>query len=120
MHGVHGGRVKACFLRGYGVSGAQEGDLKRGDGVVFDAGAPDKDEEGGTIYDIKSAKGRSKGDGAVSKLTFGPGQMNLKKIKVGLICPPAHCMDCHVSGSWNKLFPKTRRVSSARSRGSLR
>lgn len=60
----------------------QEGDLKRGDGVVFDAGAPERDEEGGTIYDIRSAKGRAKSKDALAVLTFGPGQIDFKNINV--------------------------------------
>ena len=32
--------------------------LKRGDGVVFDAGAPDEPEQGGAVYDVLAADGR--------------------------------------------------------------
>ena len=37
-----------------GVLVQLEGPLKRGDGVVFDAGTPEQKEEGGRVYQIKS------------------------------------------------------------------
>lgn len=56
--------------------------LKRGDGLVFDAGAPDSDEEGGNIYSMQASKRPSSGSSACVDLTFGIGQLNLKRIKV--------------------------------------
>lgn len=50
---------------------------------MFDSGSPDSDEEGGTIYSIHASRRRS--SGAVRscvEITFGPGQLNLKRIKV--------------------------------------
>lgn len=62
----------------------QEGDLKRGDGVVFDSGSPETDEEGGTVYDIKSTRKKDKSKAALATLMFGPGQVDFRKIKVQL------------------------------------
>lgn len=56
--------------------------LKRGDGLVFDSGAPDDDEEGGTVYDIQASGRRSSTSGTCMELTFGPRQLNLRRIKV--------------------------------------
>lgn len=53
--------------------------LKLGDGVVFDAGTPDQDEEGGRVYEIgnrKSAIGNV-------QLGFGHGDVNFRRIKAG-------------------------------------
>ena len=56
--------------------------LKRGDGLVFDSGAPDGDEEGGTIYNINPSKqGSAEADSRV-ELKFGPGQLNYRRVKV--------------------------------------
>lgn len=60
---------------------AQE-DLKRGDGLVFDSGAPDDQEEGGTVYNIQASASRRSGPSTCVDLTFGPGQLNLRRIKV--------------------------------------
>ena len=38
--------------------------LKRGDGVVFDRGAPDEPEAGGNVWEVLDARGRSVGKGA--------------------------------------------------------
>ncbi len=56
--------------------------LKRGDGVVFDSGAPDDDEEGGTVYGIQASGRRSSASGACVELSFGPRQLDLRRIKV--------------------------------------
>lgn len=62
----------------------QEGDLKRGDGLVFDSGSPEAEEEGGTIYNIRQSTGGSaRGDQPLAELTFGPGQVDFTRIKVG-------------------------------------
>ncbi len=49
--GVYVGRVKQILRDG--VSCEIEAPLKRGDGIVFDAGDPTKKEEGGRIYDLR-------------------------------------------------------------------
>ncbi|KAK9904967.1 hypothetical protein WJX75_006604 [Coccomyxa subellipsoidea] len=82
--GVLVGKVAAVDAKAGTISlEVLEGDLKRGDGVVFDAGAPERDEEGGTIYDIRSAKERANSKDALAALTFGPGQIDFKNINVG-------------------------------------
>ena len=52
------------------------GPLKPGDGVVFDAGTPDQDEEGGRVYQVTPR-------GAETWLGFGYGDVNFRHIKVG-------------------------------------
>ena len=52
------------------------GPLKPGDGVVFDAGAPDQAEEGGRVYQVETR-------GAETWLGFGQGDVNFRRIKVG-------------------------------------
>ena len=52
--GVYLGEV-ARVLR-EGVTLRLEGPLKPGDGVVFDAGRPEENEEGGRVYEVRSAK----------------------------------------------------------------
>src|SRR6266404_4255189 len=49
--GVYLGKV--IEVQREGVLVLLEGPLKRGDGVVFDAGKPEEKEEGGRVYDIK-------------------------------------------------------------------
>ena len=68
----------------------QEGDLKRGDGVVFDSGSPETAEEGGTVYDIKSSRKKDKSKAALADLTFGPNQVDFRVVKVQLSCR-LHC-----------------------------
>jgi putative protease len=53
------------------------GPLKRGDGVVFDSGNPQEDEEGGRIYNIEARPG-----GAVW-LSFGDGAINWSRVHTG-------------------------------------
>ena len=50
--------------------------LKPGDGVVFDAGKPDEDEEGGRVYQVTPR-------GAETWLGFGQGDVNFRRIHVG-------------------------------------
>ena len=53
-----------------------EAPLKPGDGVVFDAGHPDQDEEGGRVYELQT-KGRD------TWLGFGHGDIDFKRVHVG-------------------------------------
>lgn len=59
--------------------------IKRGDGIVFDAGRPEEKEEGGRVYDLRK-QGR-KLDGLIKEglLEIVPGRknVNLTKVKVG-------------------------------------
>src|SRR5208337_5317201 len=65
--GVYLGEVRrvaggAVFLR-------LQAPLKPGDGIVFDAGRPDEDEEGGRVYDVETR-------GAETLLGFGRGDID--------------------------------------------
>ncbi len=50
--------------------------LKPGDGVVFDAGRPETDEEGGRVYEIKQR-------GVEAVLHFGQGDIDFSRLHVG-------------------------------------
>ena len=56
--------------------------LKPGDGVVFDAGHPEGEEEGGRVYEVRSpeAEGRN---GQLAELRFGWGDIEFNRIHVG-------------------------------------
>jgi putative protease len=56
-----------------------EGPLKRGDGVVFDAGHPEECEEGGRIYGIS----KTKTDSTDAELRFGDGDVDFARVHVG-------------------------------------
>jgi putative protease len=53
--------------------------LKPGDGVVFDEGHPDQDEQGGRIYEVFG-----RGGGTI-EIAFGTGAVNLKAIAPGAL-----------------------------------
>jgi putative protease len=53
-----------------------EGPLKPGDGVVFDAGHPDQEEEGGRVYAITNA-------GEEAAISFGDRDVNFQRVHVG-------------------------------------
>ncbi len=72
--GVFLGEVKQ--VRGERVAINLEAPLKPGDGVVFDAGHPDEDEEGGRVYEIDAR-------GGDNWLGFGHGDLDFKRIRVG-------------------------------------
>ncbi len=50
--------------------------VKPGDGIVFDAGAPDKGEEGGRIYQVET-------HGSETVLRFGEGDIDFRKVHAG-------------------------------------
>jgi len=59
-----------------------EGPLKRGDGVVFDAGKPEAQEEGGRVYEINEEEEKIQhGQGVV--LEFGRGDIDFSRVHVG-------------------------------------
>jgi U32 family peptidase len=76
-----------------GVATRIEGPLKPGDGVVFDSGHPEENEEGGRVYEVRNAECgiRSKNYGPRSpvpaprevELRFGRGDINFSRIHVG-------------------------------------
>ena len=80
------------------VSLKLEGPLKPGDGVVFDAGRPDLEEQGGRVYEIRNPKSEARKQTAASdirhpasgigrapevRLTFGHGDIDFSRIHVG-------------------------------------
>lgn len=78
--------------------------------MVFDAGSPDTEEEGGIIYDISRAESHASADCAWAVLKFGPGQVEFTRVKVCYIiffitklhkhvCPSviAHSMQAHAA-----------------------
>src|SRR4051812_39342028 len=72
--GVYLGEVKR--IRGEQVFIDLKAPLKKGDGVVFDAGRPEQEEEGGRVYSVEEQPA-----GAV--LGFGRGDLNFQRINPG-------------------------------------
>ena len=85
--GVYLGEV-ARVLRD-GVAIRLEGPLKPGDGVVFDAGKPEENEEGGRVYEIVgqasrlSLNSKKMETGKMPVLRFGHGDINFSRVHVG-------------------------------------
>lgn len=61
---------------GHSIYVTRGGPLKPGDGVVFDAGKPDEDEEGGRVYEVAD-------EGNETRIEFGRRDVNFRKIRVG-------------------------------------
>ena len=94
---VHGrfGKKRGVFLgevariEGECVCVTLQGPLKPGDGIVFDAGHPEEEEQGGRVYEVRNPKseGRSPtSEGRISRLaelSFGRGDLDFKRIHVG-------------------------------------
>lgn len=59
--------------------------LKRGDGIVFDAGRPDQKEEGGRVYDLRKQGRKVEGELLEGVVEIVPGRhdVNLTKVHVG-------------------------------------
>ncbi|MGI0485785.1 DUF3656 domain-containing U32 family peptidase [Pantanalinema rosaneae CENA516] len=72
--GVYLGEVTQ--IQGDRITIKLQAPVKPGDGVVFDHGHPEKPEEGGRIYTVDQ-----RGQAAI--LTFGHGNLNLRRIQVG-------------------------------------
>ncbi len=87
--GSYLGRVISAERRG--VTVALEGPVKPGDGVVFDAGRPDQDEEGGRVYTLLRNGKRLDTfepldvgtEQNILTLTFGDGAINTRNIHPG-------------------------------------
>lgn len=81
--GVYLGRVKQILRDG--VVCELEAPLKRGDGIVFDAGDPTKKEEGGRVYDLrrKGAKFEGEAPGGVIEIIPGRNDVDLSRVHVG-------------------------------------
>jgi putative protease len=62
-----------------------EAPLKRGDGIVFDAGRPEEKEEGGRIYDLRKKGMKLEGEVLSGIIEIVPGRhdVNLTKVHVG-------------------------------------
>lgn len=72
--GVFLGRVEK--VTGHEVGLCLEAPVRAGDGVVFDAGAPEAREEGGRVWELQQ-------EGEMSWLAFGEGSVDLGKVHVG-------------------------------------
>jgi putative protease len=81
--GVFVGRVKQILRDG--VVCELEAPLKRGDGIVFDAGDPTKKEEGGRIYDLrrKGVKLEGEAEGGLMEIIPGRNDVDLGRLHVG-------------------------------------
>ena len=81
--GVFVGRVKQILRDG--VICELEAPLKRGDGIVFDAGDPTKKEEGGRIYDLrrKGEKLEGEAEGGLIEIILGRNDVELGRLHVG-------------------------------------
>ncbi|WP_198402147.1 U32 family peptidase [Paenibacillus crassostreae] len=82
--GVYLGRVEQILRDG--VVCRIDAPLKRGDGIVFDAGDPTKKEEGGRVYDIRrkgvKIEGEA-GEGWIIDIVPGRNDVNLQRLHVG-------------------------------------
>lgn len=89
--GIHVGNLVRKTARGVIVeltAGHARDILKPGDGVVFDEGRPEQDEQGGRVFEVmeegQGARGRGPGKDALRvEVTFGRGSVNLAALDVG-------------------------------------
>lgn len=82
--GVYLGRVEK-ILRDSVVC-VIEAPLKRGDGIVFDAGDPTKKEEGGRVYDLRSNGAKLEGEapeGGRVEIVMGRNDVDLHRVHEG-------------------------------------
>ncbi|MFS0725929.1 DUF3656 domain-containing U32 family peptidase [Paenibacillus sp. 1P07SE] len=82
--GVYLGRVERVLRDA--VVCRVEAPLKRGDGIVFDAGDPTKKEEGGRVYDLRRQGVKLDGEaqeGTVLELVPGRQDVDLRRVKPG-------------------------------------
>jgi len=59
-----------------------EGPLKPGDGVVFDAGKPEAEEEGGRVYEVQSPKPKNQNHASV-EVRFGKDDIDFSRVHIG-------------------------------------
>ncbi|MNK50364.1 putative protease YhbU precursor [compost metagenome] len=82
--GVYLGRVEQILRDG--VVCRLDAPVKRGDGIVFDAGDPTKKEEGGRVYDLRrkgvKIEGEA-GEGWIIDIIPGRNDVDLRKLHVG-------------------------------------
>ncbi|RRJ62222.1 U32 family peptidase [Paenibacillus oralis] len=82
--GVYLGRVEKVLRDG--VVCKLEAPLKRGDGIVFDAGDPTKKEEGGRVYDLRRKGVKQEGEageGWIVDIVPGRNDVDLRRLHVG-------------------------------------
>ena len=87
---VHGrfGKKRGVFLgevsriEGDRVSIDLQAPLKPGDGVVFDTGHPEQEEQGGRVYEVRNAECGMR-NGQLAELGFGRGDIDFRYIHVG-------------------------------------
>ncbi|UUZ82672.1 U32 family peptidase [Paenibacillus sp. P26] len=81
--GVYLGRVKQVLRDA--VLCELEAPLKRGDGIVFDAGDPTKKEEGGRVYDLRRRGQKLEGEapGGLVEIVPGRNDVDLGRVHVG-------------------------------------
>ncbi|MGO9587318.1 MAG: DUF3656 domain-containing U32 family peptidase [Limisphaerales bacterium] len=96
---AHFGKKRGVFLGEVarvlrnGVIIRLEGPLKPGDGVVFDAGKPEENEEGGRVYEIQpvgrgvptapKARLAAESKPCLNELRFGHGDINFSRVHIG-------------------------------------
>ena len=78
--GVYLGEVKKIVRDGVIVNLAAP--VKPGDGVVFDAGRPDENEEGGRIYEVQVPRFKIPGQ-QLTELRFGYGDVDFLRVHIG-------------------------------------
>jgi len=87
-----------------------EGPLKRGDGVVFDAGRPEEPEEGGRVYEVQGSKSKVQSHTPV-EIRFGTGDIDFSRVHVGdkiwKTSDPG--LDRRLRGSFEGTTPKFQR-----------
>lgn len=81
--GVFLGQVKKIYRDAILVD--LQAPLKRGDGIVFDAGDPTQDEEGGRVYDLRIKGQKIEGgvEAGMYEIVMGRNDVNLNRINVG-------------------------------------
>lgn len=82
--GVYLGRVEKVLRDG--VVCKLEAPLKRGDGIVFDAGDPTKKEEGGRVYDLRRKGVKLEGEADetwIVDIVPGRNDVDLRRVHVG-------------------------------------
>lgn len=82
--GVYLGKVERIMRDA--VTVRLDAPVKRGDGIVFDAGDPAKKEEGGRVYDLRRHGVKIEGEaqeGTLIELVAGRNDVDLRKVHVG-------------------------------------
>lgn len=82
--GVYIGRVERIMRDA--VTVRLDAPLKRGDGIVFDAGDPTKKEQGGRVYDLRRQGAKIEGEaqeGTLLEIVPGRNDVDLHKVHVG-------------------------------------